>query len=316
MVSIIIPVYNAENNIRRMLNGILRQTYTDYECILVNDGSNDDSEKICQQYETRDHRFHCISQKNSGVSAARNRGIEAANGEYITFLDADDEIPENYIAVLVETCREADISVCDTVIVQDGKEKGRFSHPSAMLNRITALNELLTRTTINSGPCSKLFRRKIIADLRFPMLRTYEDILFVQEAFDRANTVAVTDQTGYFYIQNSEGAMSHLRREPSTDILTASEKLLKFIRSESQLAPECLYTTISHVFQYVLSLSQNDKNYGQNFLKAAQSLYKKYMCDILKCSAIPWKEKVVFFLFAYGWIYDSKKLLRVKTVGA
>lgn len=312
MVSIIVPVHNAEEKISGMLDSILCQVYTNYECILVDDGSTDSSLQICREYVERDCRFHSISQKNSGVSAARNQGLKNAKGEYITFLDADDKIPENYLSVLVKRCETADIAVCDTIVIQDGKEVYRFTHPDDILTKTQALNALLTRTSINSGPCCKIFRRELVSDLRFPPLRTYEDILFVQQAFARANSIATTNKTAYFYIQNSAGAMSRLHKHPSIDIVTASEQLLQFILKNKELSPQCVYIIISHVFQYVLLIVRNSKDYCTDFLKAAQTLYKKYIRLIVGCKAIPWKEKLVFLLFAYGWVYQNKNFSRLK----
>lgn len=90
MVSIIIPVYNVEKYLHICLDSVLAQTYTDYEVILVNDGSKDDSGKICEEYVKRDKRFSLISQDNKGLASARNTGIKAAKGKYIYFIDSDD----------------------------------------------------------------------------------------------------------------------------------------------------------------------------------------------------------------------------------
>ena len=297
-----------------MLYCIQAQSYTDWELILVDDGSSDETSQICDQACCNDSRISCIHQENAGVSAARNRGISIAKGDYITFLDADDKIPQNYLFVLLECCKKGDIAVCDTIVVQDGKEINRFTHEDAVLTQTEALNLLLSRKKINSGPYSKMFRRDIISDVCFPPLCVYEDILFVQEAISRANSVIVTDETAYLYIQNSSGAMSGMMKNPSLDIIIASDKLLYFIESNPQLTSECFYTTISHVFQYVVPLAKNNGFKNCDFLFKARALYKKYMWSILACKAVPWKEKVVFWLFAHGWVYYNKefKFIREK----
>ncbi|MGN1194929.1 MAG: glycosyltransferase family 2 protein [Acutalibacteraceae bacterium] len=305
MISIIIPIYNAESNLRRMLDSVLAQTYTDYECILVDDGSTDASYDVCKEYENRDSRFFCFVQGNGGVSSARNRGLELAKGDYITFLDADDSIPEHYLAELYAACKNADIAVCDTVIYENGKETLRFTHKRSCLTGTEAINFLLSRKHINSGPYSKLFKKEILKDLQFPPLKTYEDILFVLDAFTRAEKIAVTDKTEYHYIQNSDGAMSAMMKEPSADIIVATDRILQFISERKDLQPECTYVTVSHLYQYALPLLASQNYVGSDFIKKTARLTSKYMHLILSCKAIPWKEKMTFFLFAHGTALES-----------
>lgn len=305
MISIIIPIYNAEGNLRRMLDSVLAQTYTDYECILIDDGSTDGSCHICKEYEERDSRFFCFIQGNGGVSLARNRGLELAKGDYITFLDADDSIPENYLSELYAACKDADIAVCDTVILENGKETLRFTHESACLTGTEAINFLLSRKYINSGPCSKLFKKENLKDLQFPPLKTYEDILFVLDAFSSAEKIAVTDKTAYHYIQNSDGAMSAMMKEPSADIIVATERILQFISERKDLQPECTYVTVSHLYQYALPLLVSQNYVGSDFIRKTARLTSKYMHLILSCKAIPWKEKMTFVLFSHGAVLES-----------
>lgn len=305
MISIIIPIYNAEKDLRRMLDSVLAQTYTDLECILVDDGSTDGSFGICRDYEKRDSRFLAFSQGNGGVSSARNRGLELAKGDYITFLDADDSIPGNYLDELLSACRNADIAVCDTAVIEDGKEQLRFTHESGELTGTEAINFLLCRKYINSGPCAKLFRKELLTDLLFPPLKTYEDILFVLEAFSRAKKIAVTDKTEYSYIQNSSGAMSRLAKEPSEDIITATGQILQFISERKDLQPECTYVTVSHLYQYALPLLASQNYVGSDFAKKTARLTSRYRNLILSCPTIPWKEKMTFVLFAHGKVLES-----------
>ena len=101
MISAIIPVYNSEKYIQRMINSLLFQTYQNYEVILVNDGSSDDSGNICEKMSRKDNRFIVIQQNNAGAGTARNVGLMHVTGEWVAFLDSDDLIPENYFEVLV-----------------------------------------------------------------------------------------------------------------------------------------------------------------------------------------------------------------------
>ena len=306
-ISVIIPVYNAADTLSATVQAVLGQTYANLELILVNDGSRDASGAVCDSFA--DPRVRVFHQENQGVSAARNLGLSQATGEYITFLDADDIVPADYLQVLYDACRDADIAVCDVVSIQDGREKNRFTHPKAILTQREALDFLLTRRRINSGPYAKLFRRDVLEGLTFPPLKAYEDILFIREAFCCADRIAVTDRTEYRYIQNPAGAMSSFFKAPSPNIIRATDALLEFIDSRPDLSPECFYITASHLMQYAMPAAQNPE--GRDFVLQSRKLYRKYWRQLLACSSCPWKEKLVYSLFILGWLYDRRIIKKV-----
>jgi glycosyltransferase involved in cell wall biosynthesis len=306
-ISAIIPVYNAEATLPTTVPAVLGQSYVDIELILVNDGSKDSSGAVCDSFD--DPRIRVFHQENRGVSAARNLGLTQASGAYITFLDADDIVPPDYLQILYDACQEADIAVCDVVSIQDDQELTRFTHPDAVLTQREALDFLLTRRRINSGPCAKLFRREVLAGLQFPPMKAYEDILFVREAFCHAERIAVTDRTEYRYIQNPAGAMSGFFKAPSADIIRATDALLEFIVSRQDLSPDCFYITASHLMQYAMPAAQNPE--GRDFFRQSRKLYRKYWGQLLTSPAFPWKEKLVFSLFILGWLYNSRSIKKV-----
>ena len=306
-ISVIIPVYNAAATLPATVRGVLAQTYADLELLLINDGSTDGSGAVCDGFA--DPRVWVFHQENQGVSAARNLGLSHAGGEYITFLDADDIVPADYLQVLYDACRNADIAVCDVVSIQDDQELARFTHPDAVLTQREALDFLLTRRRINSGPYAKLFRRDVLEGLTFPPLKAYEDILFIREAFCRANRIAVTDRTEYRYIQNPAGAMSSFFKAPSADIIRATDALLEFIGNRRDLSPETFYITASHLMQYAMPAAQNPE--GREFVLLSRKLYRKYWRQLLACPAFPWKEKIAFSLFILGWLYGRSTIRKV-----
>lgn len=306
-ISVIIPVYNAESTLLATVRAVLAQSYGELELILVNDGSRDGSGAVCDGFA--DPRVRVFHQENRGVSAARNLGLARATGEYITFLDADDIVPNDYLDVLYDTCQGSDIAVCDVVSIQNNQEVNRFTHPDAVLTQAQALNYLLTRRRINSGPCAKLFRREVLEGLTFPPLKAYEDILFVREAFCNAKRIAATNRTEYRYIQNPAGAMSSFFKAPSADIIRATDVLLEFIGSRRDLSPDCFYITVSHLMQYAMPAAQNAE--GRNFVRQSRKLYRKYWRQLLTCPAFPWKEKILYFLYILGWIYTDRSIKRI-----
>ncbi len=311
-ISVIIPVYNTGILVYRMIKCLEQQTFQNFEVILVNDGSTDDSQNICEKIVRNKPNYFLFAQNNQGAFAARNLGLEKSKGQYIAFLDADDVIDENYLEVLFKYCRHAEIAVCDVSVYKKNMESFRFTSSDSRITQSQALNKLLIRQEINSGPCGKLFQRKIIQDIKFPPLRVYEDILFVMKAFCKSKQIAITNETTYYYIQEDTGTMGNNRKSPSLDIVTATAEIMKFITSRSDLEAKCFYITISHLFQYALPLTISNQYKECEFTCETRKLYTKYMKQILKCSAIPWKEKVLFYLYAHNWIYTDGRIKKIK----
>lgn len=152
VVSIVIPVYNAEHYLHKMLDGAVRQTFKDYELILVDDGSTDGSLAVCEDYQQKDARIHVIHQENAGASAARNRGIAECLGEYLTFWDADDEIEPDMLMAMVNNAQEnkSDLVVCGvyTDIVEDSKvvSSSKMSEPDQVIMGNSAIREYVVTT--------------------------------------------------------------------------------------------------------------------------------------------------------------------------
>lgn len=311
MISIIIPVYNAENTLNTLVHDIRAQDYSNYQVLLIDDGSTDNSAYYGKEIQDKDRRFHYIYQENSGVSAARNCGLQMAEGEYITFLDADDRIDYNYLSALFNSCKKhnSDIAVCNVKVEKNNRAIMAFSLEDGALSQEEALNLLLSRRKINSGPCAKLFKKSVLQDLEFPKLAAYEDILFVKDAICNATVISTTGKTSYHYIENTQGAMSKFIISPTMDIIVATENLMNFIKTYKTLDSQTIYITLSHLMQYVIplySFRKNDKVY--EFIMNAKQLITKYRTDILFCPAFPWKEKIVFELFSMGYLYTDNKI--------
>lgn len=311
MISIIIPIYNAENTLNNIIQDIRKQDYLDYQVFLIDDGSTDNSGNYGEYIQNIDNRFHYIYQKNSGVSSARNCGLQMAKGEYIAFLDADDRIDCNYFSTLIKSCTKynSDIAVCNVNVVRKNRIIQQFSVEEGVLQQKDALNLLLTRRKINSGPYAKLFKKKILRGLSFPNLKTYEDILFIRDAFCNATSISMTGKTSYHYIENKQGAMKKFIKAPTMDIVTATENLADFIKSYGMLDSKTFYITLSHLMQYVIPLvSFRDKDNVYAFMLNVKKLITKYRKDIFFCSAFPWKEKILFELYSIGYLYENRKI--------
>ena len=177
VVSIIVPVYNTEKFLHRCIDSILTQTYTDFELLLIDDGSKDSSGSICDEYAEKDSRVRVFHKENGGVSSARNLGLDNAQGEWITFVDSDDYIEENYLKSF-EGNLDADLVVGNMIICEVGKSpRGINAHiVPGKYSPIQIVLQGHLNTSPFLAPWGKMFRRECIADLRFnTLMRIGED---------------------------------------------------------------------------------------------------------------------------------------------
>ena len=207
MISIIIPVFKAESTIRRCVESVLKQSYIDYELLLVDDGSPDSSGQICDEYANMDSRVKVLHQSNGGVSAARNNGLKHAGGDYITFIDSDDWIESNYLQTLVELAERehSDLVVCG--IYRNFPLKQETYDIVDSVFTIQTENARMFHRLIQSrlvfGPCNKLFKSDIITrhNVIFPAHIDYgEDRLFNYEYLR------------YHYVMGNEESLSSKNR--------------------------------------------------------------------------------------------------------
>lgn len=220
-ISVIVPVYNVENVLHYCLDSILNQTYTDFELILVDDGSLDASGKICDDYGTKDDRIVVVHKTNGGVSSARNIGINIANGEYIVFIDSDDYIHKDYLLGLVNTQNDYfDIdniwcgfrTVSSYSIQNDCIKKVLFDDTKKI--SITGIKNIMTLHDkwLDAGPYCKLYRRKTILDNNLTFdddLSLGEDLIFNFRYLDCTNgDIVVLNETFYSYIINENSLAS------------------------------------------------------------------------------------------------------------
>lgn len=236
MISIIIPVYNVEQFLTQCLDSILCQTYQDFEVILVDDGSPDNCPRICDEYARKDSRIHVIHQMNSGVSAARNKGIEHAKGEWISFIDSDDWVSNYYLENFGLDKSTADIIVQglqyinqNTMEVHEYKELDNIILDKKTASSVVVNNDLL----MQGYPVCKAFRKKFLDkySLRFDItLSTHEDHIFVLQSFVASEVIELRSGTlynyRYFHSSNTLSSKAH----PWEETLDSSRKMFSAMK--------------------------------------------------------------------------------------
>ena len=200
-ISIIIPVYNAEDTLQKCVDSLLAQSFEDFELILIDDGSRDMSPQICDEYATRDSRILVIHKDNGGVSSARNKGLEHASGQWITFVDSDDWVDKDFFPTL-DT--KADIVFGSYRNVLDGKYIGGFNSKVLCGLSLPSMIQRFGNNTIFRGPCAKFFRRDIIGQIRFPVdMKVGEDTCFVFHYLARTKSFSIAPDSTYL-VRNIE----------------------------------------------------------------------------------------------------------------
>lgn len=218
-VSVIIPAYNPGQALRKCLESVMKQTFKDIEIIVVNDGSTDSTDEICQELSSKDNRIVYISQENAGVSAARNRGIIQSRGEYICFVDSDDYVDADYVSCMVDGVMQsdADIVIQGLKQIKDGQvlsiekfEQGTYS--------VSALTEhQFDNIFYYCGPYCKLFKTSTVKEnsIEFPTNLSYgEDAVFYHTYLRYCRIIELLSDTSYNYKVTNAGALSTKRLPP------------------------------------------------------------------------------------------------------
>lgn len=234
VVSVIVPVYNTEKWVGNCIESILNQTFTDFELLLIDDGSQDHSREICELYAQKDKRVRVIHQANGGVSKARNLGIAFSSGQYISFVDSDDQIEIDFLQRAIDKCMEkhAEIYMSGVRGIENGIEvaKGVVNN-SVFLNacKLTKKQRIELLEQNYTASCnSKLFLKEKIGKTRFEENCVFgEDLMFVHELLKKNVTVFADTYIGYNYFKRSGSLITTISSKKCEDIIKTYLYLLK-----------------------------------------------------------------------------------------
>lgn len=230
--SVIVPVYKVEKYIGRCIESILGQSCDDFELILVNDGSLDDSGRICDEYGLKDSRIRVIHKENGGVSSARNAGLDVAKGQYIVFIDSDDEAMPDYLECM--DGYPADLVVAGVRNVDEiGKQHGALEYPQALLSDLTVEDiEKMCENKALNFIYSKCYKASLIqeAHLRFDeAMHLAEDTLFVAEYLCRCSSVQYVAALPYLYYKYDSTTLSSFRSEYVQRLIDANAQIARVL---------------------------------------------------------------------------------------
>lgn len=300
MISIIVPIYNKQEYLEVCITSILKQSYTDYELLLIDDGSTDNSASICDSYANKDPRVKVYHLKQSGVSNARNFGISKASGEYICFVDGDDILTGDAINNLYRgiVSSNADLAIGEIAYVYPHTTiRNRLENKVYSLDNKDNAAEFLVN--ILESSCGKLFKKKIIEDnnIEFPIsMKTGEDALFLCEYLANINTISVISDVVYLYnkldINTATGKFYQEINDWYLKILQEESKAYNVWGNDKKQIDECVYKKLIERLTdclrvYSICEKDNDKS-----IKYIEDTYKKFN-DYAYSNGINTSEKLI-----------------------
>ncbi len=327
MISVIIPVYNVKPYLDDCIQSVIRQDYTDFECILVDDGSTDGSSEICDQWAQKDNRIRVIHQPNGGVSAARNRGLDSAKGEYIAFIDSDDWVDADYLSAMADSLKGKEVDLVVSGLSRefvDGSSiryvpqySSTFDLDSNHAEDFVMLNE----QSVLYGPYIKLYKNDIIRhhQILFDPQVTYgEDLLFNYLYLEYVRTIACINEIHYHYRTLGSGTLSGKLRPEQFDTDYRQWKVLQSFYQRHNL-----WSSSAQIYLYKrLWGILYDGIFLYPYIKNASILYLKKILSIPEIDALKlyqknyhcskWIKKAILYR-CYFLFYFIFKLGRHKT---
>ena len=315
LLSIIVPVYDVERYLQKCIDSILAQTFTDFELILVDDGSPDNCPALCDAAAAKDARIRVIHQKNGGLSAARNAGLDVARGEWIGFVDSDDYIAPEMYETLYKAVQStgADLALCDYVKVDETGALCTQTHVAVPQKSLTG-RELLQKaywTTVQIA-CNKLYHRTIFAQLRYPVGKLNEDFFVIPEICLNTQKAVVVPDVLYYYVQRGDSIMGKSRTLRHYDAAEAAQHYWNCLVENRvyetlPAAAECTFCVVSRIY-WTLPAALRKEPRSMEMLRMQSETVRRTR----QYCAVPLKLQLQSWLLwrcpqVYGWLRDRSK---------
>lgn len=299
LVSVIVPVYNAEVYLRKCIESIINQTYEKLEVILVDDGSTDNSGKICDEYSLKDNRIRVIHKSNKGLSDTRNKGIEIAQGEYLSFVDSDDYIDRDMIRYIVENMEQnkCDIGICGWFLERE-KDISicKFECSKMIINSEKCIEYLLSNNSFDNFMCNKIFKKKLFKNIRFPVGKKLEDLSVLYKIISEAESIYIESKPLYYYVLHDNSITSNLYNQIDESVfdeyIIRKDNLLKMYPNLKDKILSNYFTACRS--NLIISIKSNKRDAG--FEKERIKDMKENWKYIWKDKSIKLRSKISFTL--------------------
>lgn len=288
LISVIVPIYNVEEYIKKCIDSIINQSYKNIEILLIDDGSTDKSGIICEKYREIDKRIRVIHQSNKGLSNARNVGINKATGNLLSFVDGDDYVDKNYLKELknnMDICK-SDISICNYYRVKDNNIYIPYIFNNNFICRGKEKYNYLEGefTTITTIAWNKLYKKKLFNNLKYPENKIFEDAYIICELLKNANIISYLNKPLYYYVYRSNSIVCNFS-EKHFDKIAAYNKRIAFLTKcgYNNLVIEEKNSKILTIIDFLFRLKIN----GIDNNKIERKFYREL---IDTCKGIKWND--------------------------
>jgi glycosyltransferase involved in cell wall biosynthesis len=305
LITVIVPIYNVENYLNRCLQSIVDQTYLNLEIILVNDGSTDSSKSIANKWAKKDQRIRLINQKNQGLSAARNKGIQEAKGEYLTFIDSDDFITTDYVSYLYHLLKnnnfQSSLAICSLMDVysNSGKQKNMGNGEKLTLTGKQCLEKMCYHDLVDTCAYAKLGRRELYTDNFFPNGKLFEDIGSTYKLFEECSTVECGFEPKYYYVIRNNSIVTGKFNEKKLDLLEMTDQMAESVNKKF---PDLRKATLRR--QVYARFSTLNQTLGEKNVKRVQDdlIYylKMHRKAIMQDKKAPRRDKIAYAMLLLG----------------
>lgn len=287
LISIIVPVYKVEKYLEKCVNSILNQTYKNLEIILVNDGSPDNSPKLCEELAKKDNRIVVYHKENGGLSDARNYGVNKAKGRYIGFVDSDDYINENMYEHLYKTIKEnnVDIAECNVMRVYGNKNRPHYigEDYTEVLSTKEYIKEYLTMNRVYGSVWCKLLKTELVKKLTFAKGKYYEDIFYNYDLFQVIDKIAITNKCYYYYYIRENSITTEKYSPKQLDLLEILNKLNDYVIKKYPEFKEESFTRLVYAYLSTFNHIVVENNYNKYpEFKEIKTFLRKNCIRVLK----------------------------------
>lgn len=284
-ISVIVPVYNVEQYLERCVDSIINQTYTNLEIILVNDGSTDNSGKLCDELAKKDERIRVIHKENGGLSDARNRGIDEAESDLVGFIDSDDYIDSDMYEVLLKNLNntDADLSMCALYDVYNNTPEAQVTNKETWeLSSEQAIKMVMEAKILSVTAVNKLYRKSLFTDLKFEVGKIAEDAFIMIKLLDKCEKIVATNEKKYYYVHRENSITTQKFSTKFLNVIEAYEQNSNIILEKYPKLKDVAQTRMNWAYFYVLDRLLLDDNYNDKELENKLISYlKNHRKDIL-----------------------------------
>lgn len=312
-VSIIVPIYRVEPYLRCCVDSILAQTFRNFELILVDDGSPDNCPIICDEYAAKDYRIKVIHKENGGVASARNIGLEASNGAYLSFIDPDDWVKPEFLEEMLEVLQKenADMALCGTTRVWDDGSVTEEILPEKRCFELDEIQMLMTHGNWYYAVLwNKLYRRESFDGVHFPQNYIHEDEAVLHRVVGNCRKIAMIPQILYIYRQSDDSIMRRAFNIHRTDMLTAMADriVFSFSRNWTDVYSVTSSKYVEMFFDYYFRFPRTKAN--EKYFRRMDDSLKKALPYILKSSRVSIRHKIYLSVIRLNpKIYSAMKEL-------